>query len=259
VRATHATTHSYLIVTGRVASSKMVPSTGTCDVCGGGAFGHVDVLGPELIQAWGLSDEEVRYINVQQGTHCLNCNSNVRSIALARAILGWRGFKGLFNEFVCDPDQNSLRVLEINEAGTLHPYLSLLAKHRMVQYPEFDMMGLDLPSASFDLVVHSDTLEHVPDPRAALAECNRVLERRGALIFTIPIILGRLTRSRRDLTPSFHGSPDCKDPSMLVHTEFGVDAWTEVLAAGFCSCELVSLSFPSGLAIVAKKGEGLLA
>jgi SAM-dependent methyltransferase len=206
-----------------------------------------------------LSQEEAAYVDIQQGTHCVNCSSNVRSIALARAILRWRGFTGLFNECVRDPDQNSLRVLEVNEAGTLHPYLSALAKHRMVRYPEFDMTRLSLPSASFDLVVHSDTLEHVSDPRAALAECHRILTTGGALIFTIPIVLERLTRIRNDLPPSFHGAPGCTDPGMLVHTEFGADAWTEVLAAGFSSCEMVPYLFPSGLAIIAKNGDRLTA
>jgi SAM-dependent methyltransferase len=207
-----------------------VLSTKRCRVCGGGDFGHVDVLGPELIHSWRLSDEEVQCINVQQGTHCLGCSSNVRSIALAAAILGWRGYTGVFKDFVREPDQSAVGVLEINEAGTLHPFLSQLQSHRLVSFPEFDMTSLPFPSASVDLVTHSDTLEHVADPVAALAECYRLLKAGGALIFTVPMILGRLTRSRRGLPPSFHGAPGCTDPGMRVQTEFGVDAWTMVLA-----------------------------
>jgi SAM-dependent methyltransferase len=225
----------------------------SCAVCGGANFGHVDVLEPKLIQAWGLTEEEVGYINVQQGTLCLGCKSNIRSIALAKAILGWRSYTGVFKEFVGDPDQANLRVLEINEAGTLHPFLSQLRNHRLVSYPEFDMTRLALSSASADLVLHSDTLEHVAEPQAALTECHRLLKAGGALIFTIPMILGRLTRSRQGLPPSFHGAPGCADPGMLVHTEFGADAWTMILEAGFSSCEFVPYAYPSGLALLARK------
>lgn len=40
---------------------------------------------------------------------------------------------------------------------------------------------------------------------------------------------------------------------MLVHTEFGADAWTMVLEAGFSSCKLVLYMFPPGLAIVGER------
>jgi len=41
-----------------------------------------------------------------------------------------------------------------------------------------------------DLIVHSDTLEHVDDPVAALTECRRIATPSGACCFTIPIIAG---------------------------------------------------------------------
>ena len=98
-------------------------SRGYCHVCGGQEFEHTPVLWPELVAAWGLSQEEAGYIDIQQGSHCVNCGSNVRSIALARAILRSRSHLGPLNQFVKDDSQATLRVLEINEAGTLHPFL----------------------------------------------------------------------------------------------------------------------------------------
>jgi SAM-dependent methyltransferase len=231
----------------------VVTSPGLCHVCGGEAFEHTPVLWQELVSTWGLSPEEAAYIDVQQGTHCAGCGSNVRSIALALAILRWRHDDGPLIRFVQDAAQATLRVLEINEAGSLHPVLRLLPSHRLATYPEVDMTSLPFDDGSFDLVVHSDTLEHVPDPELGLRECRRVLDQRGALAFTVPTVLGRLTRSRSGLPPSYHGSPQADDPLMLVHSEFGADLWVSVLAAGFASCELVPFHFPSGLAVIARR------
>jgi SAM-dependent methyltransferase len=228
-------------------------SSDVCHVCGGQAFAHTPVLWPELVAAWGLSQEEAAYIDIQQGTHCVGCGSNVRSIALALAILKWRRHDGPLVHLAQDAAQATLRVLEINEAGTLHPVLRRLPAHRIVSYPEVDMTRLPFADGSFDLVVHSDTLEHVPDPALGLRECRRVLAAGGATALTVPTVHGRLTRSRAGLAPSYHGAAHADDPQMLVHTEFGADLWVGVLAAGFASCELVPYRFPSGLAVLARR------
>lgn len=226
-----------------------------CVVCGGGEFRDAAVLWPALIDAWGLSAAEAAVINIQQGTHCVACGSNVRSLALARAIMRATGTPdgSPFMAFVAAPAQASLRVLEINHAGTLYPYLAQLPQHRLVQYPEHDMLQLAFADASVDLVVHSDTLEHVSDPRRGLAECRRILRPGGALAFTVPVVTGRLTRTRDGLPPSYHGQETTDESALLVHTEFGADMWTVVFDAGFSSCELVPFRYPSGLALIARR------
>ena len=130
----------------RVRATAELPQL--CHVCGGRTFEHTTVLWPDLIAAWQLSDEEVHYINVQQGTHCQSCGSNVRSIALARAIMRFQGFAGTLTAFVEDRSQHHLRLLEVNEAGTLHPLLRLLPGHELVSYPEVDITSLPFPSNS---------------------------------------------------------------------------------------------------------------
>ena len=229
----------------------MPGSSELCYVCGGGAFSHTPVLWPSLISAWGLSENEARYIDVQQGTHCITCNSNVRSIALARAIMRCRVYEGCLRDFVEDKSQRPLRLLEINEAGDLHATLRRLPGHRLVSYPDYDMTNLALESESFDLIAHSDSLEHTADPARGLAECRRVLRVGGTLAFTVPIVVGRLSRSRHGLTPSYHGQKDVIDPGMLVETEFGADTWGLVMQAGFSSCELVPFKYPAGIGIIA--------
>jgi hypothetical protein len=64
------------------------------------------------------------------------------------------------------------------------------------------------------------------------------------------VVVGRLTRGRDGLPPSYHGGPGIATPDYLVRTEFGADAWRWVIEAGFASCELVPCRFPAGLALI---------
>lgn len=223
-----------------------------CFCCGSDRFAEVPVLWKELIDAWRLGSHEVDYINRQQGFHCQECSSNLRSMALARSIMMSFGFSGLFRDFMRTERARSLRVLEVNEAASLTMYLKEAPGHLLACYPDVDLMSLPYEDEQFDLVVHSDTLEHIPRPIRALSECRRVLKPGGFCAFTIPIIVDRLTLSREGLPPSYHGNPnnpvDCK-----VYTEFGADAWKHVIQAGFRECRIASLDYPASQAIVGVK------
>jgi hypothetical protein len=72
-------------------------------------------------------------------------------------------------------------------------------------------------------------------------------------VFTIPIIVDRITRSREGLPPSYHGHENCVEPDFLVHTEFGADAWAMIIRAGFTSCQVVPFRFPAGVAFIARR------
>src|SRR5262245_54046557 len=91
------------------------------------------------------------------------------------------------------------------------------------------MCRLPYPSEAFDLVVHSDTLEHVPEPVTALAECHRVLRPAGVCAFTVALVVERKTISRVDLVSSYHGAEDEPRPDHLVWTNsaprFGASSW----------------------------------
>jgi SAM-dependent methyltransferase len=224
-----------------------------CQICGHPGFVHSDVLWPELIRAWELQPDEVEYFNVQQGTHCERCGGNVRSQALARGLLMVLGWPGTLESYVAGAPGATQRILEINEAGTLSPWLSRFEGHKLMRYPDVDMARLPFPDGAFDLVVHSDTLEHVSHPMAALAECARVVGPGGACVFTVPVRIARHTRSRSGLPASYHGSPDCRQADLLVHTEYGSDVWTDVFRAGFDSCEIVGYRFPAGIAIIGRR------
>lgn len=229
---------------------RMAPPELECRCCGGSELRLSRVLWRGLIREWELAPAEVAYIDRQQGLVCTSCGSNLRSMALAHALLLRFGYAGTFLEFVVSPAAAALSVLEINEAGTLTQFLRRMPKHRLIRYPDADMTQLAFAERSFDLVVHSDTLEHVPDPVAGLRECRRVLTKNGTCAYTVPIVVDRLTRARRGLPPSYHGSPQGPG-DYLVHTEYGADAWKDPLLAGFGECRIVALEYPAGQALVA--------
>lgn len=161
------------------------------------------------------------------------------------------GFEGTFQEWVDSPTAQSLKVLELNGAGNLTQFLRRLSGHVEASYPETDMLAMRYADESFDLVLHSDTLEHVPDPVRGLRECRRLLRSGGACCFTIPIVVSRLTRSRDGLRPSYHGGPDDRKSDYIVCTEYGADAWRHVMEAGFVECRLVVAEYPAALALTA--------
>jgi SAM-dependent methyltransferase len=221
-----------------------------CACCGSKEFVAKKVLWPALVNEWGLSEDETQYVDRQQGLLCAHCGSSLRSMALALAICRCYGHGGTFRQFVTKFRTRRLRVLEVNEAGALTQFLSKLPKHQLVKYPEVDMMRMPYLDRSYDLVVHSDTLEHVPQPVAALAECYRVLAPGGYCAFTIPVIVDRMTRSRAGLPPSYHGDSSQRAADFAVHTEYGSDAWKHLILAGFQECRLMTPEFPSALAFV---------
>jgi len=220
-----------------------------CAICGSQHYTDRKVLWADLIRQWELSPEEVEYIDRQQGRDCATCHSSWRSISLAAAVMAEFQFEGLFNDFVTSTVGQSLRVLEVNGAGTLSEWLAKIPRYCRVDYPEVDLQQLPFSDASFDLVIHSDTLEHIPDPARALKECQRVLADNGRCAFTVPLIVGRLTRSRQHLKASYHGNPS-NPADMRVHTEFGADAWCHVLRAGFDRCQIHGWDYPAAMTIV---------
>lgn len=222
-----------------------------CSICGGNRFSLKEVLWPELVNEWQLSPYEVDYVNRQQGLVCDRCGNNLRSMALASGILRAYRYSGILEEFVESDVAEKLKVLEINNAGALTPVLSQINGHKLISYPEYDMENLKIDSSVYDLVVHSDTLEHINNPLDALTECKRILKPLGRCIFTVPVIVDRLSMSRSDKENSFHGDKTTGSDDLIVRTEFGCDVWKYVMQAGFSEVTLHCIDYPAGLAIEA--------
>lgn len=111
------------------------------------------------------------------------------------------------------------------------------------------MHAMPYPDKSFDLVIHSDTLEHVTNPIHALQECRRILKPGGAVCFTVPVIVDRMSRNRTGLEKSYHGSAATGRDDYIVQTEFGADVWTYVMQAGFQTISIHAIQYPAALAI----------
>lgn len=106
-----------------------------------------------------------------------------------------------------------------------------------------DLTHLSFRRRSIDQILCFDVLEHVPDYRAALAECARVLKPGGALYVTVPFLRESpetLVRARLDSTgevehllePEYHGDP-LQDAGCLCFYHFGWDFLDDMHKAGF--------------------------
>ncbi len=224
-----------------------------CICCGGSKLELNPVLWQSLIDEWQISPFEVEYINRQQGFHCIQCGSNLRSMALAKALMQYYEFYGFLKDFVKDSRFEFIKILEINEAGSLTQFLRYLPNHKLEVYPAIDLMNIHYFDDMYDTVIHSDVLEHIPYPLRALSECRRVLRKSGACFFTVPMIVDRLTRQREGLVPSYHGTPEQKANDLLVYTEYGCDTWQHLIKAGFSEVRLFSLDYPAAHAWVGVK------
>lgn len=104
-----------------------------------------------------------------------------------------------------------------------------------------DLCRLGFADNSFDLVVSSETMEHVSDPWQAFRELYRVLKPGGMHCFTIPYRQDRPTRTRAkitggrvtyDLPPVYHQDP-YRPQGCLVFTDFGGDLINILESLGF--------------------------
>jgi len=174
-------------------------------------------------------------------------------MAIANGMMRKDHFRGTFHDFVRKRKIKRLSILEVNEAGQITQYLHHLRGHVLCKYPEVDIQKLPYSDSTFDIVIHSDTLEHVMDPILALKECGRVLKPDGYCIFTIPMVIDRVSKSRAGLPPSHHGSVEQNGDDYIVCTEFGADAWKYAIRAGFSEVRIYSLEYPAAQSLLCKK------
>jgi SAM-dependent methyltransferase len=177
----------------------------------------------------------------RESQFCASCGSSRRVRMLADVLLEHYAERaGSVAELVREERFAALEIAEINSIGRLHTFLAHAPGLAYAEFPEQDIQALTYPDASFDLVLTSETLEHVPDFRRALTETRRILRPGGRHVFTIPFDprLER-TRSRAGMPPVHHGRGGgpfalvTRRNDMLAYTDFGLDFPELLRDAGF--------------------------
>jgi SAM-dependent methyltransferase len=117
------------------------------------------------------------------GGICPRCRSHPRHRAIvlliARGDLPGRGLLHFAPEQLFDPVFARMPEIE-RVTADLHAPADL----------RLDITDMDLPDGSFDLVLCSHVLEHVPDDRAAMRELHRVLGDDGVALVLVPYRAG---------------------------------------------------------------------
>jgi 2-polyprenyl-3-methyl-5-hydroxy-6-metoxy-1,4-benzoquinol methylase len=225
--------------------------TGCCVVCGQDSVFRFDatIITSQLKEAWGIADRLAEAFNRKESMFCSHCGCSLRIRRLAAALIqtfaemSGRSYDS-FVELVEDEEFRGLKIAEINACGALHSHLK---GHPNLHYSEWldgigpdkasegvrseDLQRLSYPDGYFDIILTSETLEHVPDPDKAWSEIHRVLKAGGWHIFTIPIIpsqkatvtRAKLVNGNREvyLKLAYHGA--WGDENMVVYTDFGMD------------------------------------
>ena len=163
---------------------------------------------------------------------CLFCSANERYELLATEIKSVIG-SGLSKRDVLELDPHSpLKKILATARSYTRSFYDCTVRPGTVRSDGAvcqDITALTFPDNSFDLIVSSDVLEHVPRLDRAFSETARVLRPGGAHLFTVPPRLS--TRARAEvvggkiqhlLPPEYHLDPLCPE-GILAFWDVGPD------------------------------------
>lgn len=179
---------------------------------------------------------------------CCRCRSTPKYRAIVQVIESETGDK--LSQFV--------REHKIYELSTTSPIFRKLRGHPNYEasgyfsdrpfgkkitssYWNQDLQRLTFASESFDVVISSETMEHVRRPWQGFSEVYRILKPGGFYVFTIPFRSDRLTRPRVDtardkdvfLLPKVYHQDPYRPQDSLVYTDFGTDLPELLRSIGF--------------------------
>lgn len=232
----------------------------TCSVCGERRLMLLRrrVVPPRLVELWGLSERQAEALARKESSECSGCGSKLRARRMAEVLLDLFPVAGRradsLRSWAQSPEAGELRIAEINRVDGIHETLENLARFHPSDHVanvrpgtyvagvrHESLLGLTYENDRFDLILTSETLEHVPDLGVALAEIRRVLAPGGVHVFTVPVspnVARTFPRARIDrdgaiedlATPIMHPGGDV---GYRVFTELGLDFPKLLRLAGF--------------------------
>jgi SAM-dependent methyltransferase len=183
----------------------------------------------------------LQFANAEEFTVCIRCGANLRYELLAEYLRERIGA------------ERSLAVWELDPSSALRPLLERASIYRRTYYDPAvpreaprpdgavmqDVTRTTFADESFDLIVSSDVLEHVPDLERAFSEMRRVLKRGGACVFTVPTHDATQRRAALQpdgsvlhlLDPEYHSDP-LNPEGILAFWNLGFDLQECFAAAG---------------------------
>jgi len=218
------------------------------------------VIPHRLEELWQLSPRLAEALARKESSDCSGCGAKLRGRRMALVLMQIYQPSDhavparSLAEWARREENKPLRIAEINRIDGVHEQLLAMPGFQPSDFqPEVkpgevsggvrceDVTRLTYADETFDLVLTSETLEHVPDLQAALLEIYRVLAPGGRHVFTIPVLPGvsktfaRMTR-QPDGTLKYHAPRICHpggDDGYPVFTEFGTDVPEILRKAGF--------------------------
>jgi SAM-dependent methyltransferase len=213
-----------------------------------------------LENLWGLTPSLAAALARKESCECAHCGAKLRGRRLAQVLLSLypagtpAAAAQALARWVDQPEIQALRVAEINRIDGLHQQLLRLPQFSCSDYEtgpnpgttgevarSEDLTRLSYRDRAFDLVLTSETLEHVPDLDSALREILRVLAPGGRHVFTVPVMPGVAESFARSIMLP-DGSIQERAPRIChpggdwgypVFTEFGADLPALLKRAGF--------------------------
>lgn len=261
----------YVLRSARPPRDRRHDESGLCTVCGASSgFVFSSWVLPREMVAELADPATVHAYRQRESLFCRRCGSNLRVRRLAEVLLEEFGSRlPSLAEMIGDPDFAARRIAEVNAIGSGGSMHAVLERHPRLAYSEYrdghvsgevvngvrheDMTALSYEDASFDLLLTSDTLEHVPEPQRAFGEARRVLRPGGRLVLTVPMLPLRdesVTRARIDangtvellVPPQLHGYGSGpfryvrrREDAYLVFTDFGRDIVDQLEDVGFAA------------------------
>ena len=198
--------------------------------------------------------------NLRESCLCTHCRASNRQRQLAMISAG--SLHPGQSQYRCSlrrlTQGNPPAVYNTEAGGPIHQQLSASAGYVCSEYfgAEYrsgdkvhgvlhqDLQSCSFPDDSFDLVLSSDVLEHIPDPYLAHREIFRILKKGGRHVFTVPFyhtlfrdeVRAGLDDHRQPVylkEPWYHDDPVRPNQGVLVFRVFALEMLVRLEEIGF--------------------------